>query len=162
MNKYKRKCKGVELDVYDVLKAFEVHCPARQHAIKKILCTGIRGHKDELKDLNESIESLNRAVELLGDFQNPVNGGECPYPFHSGNEAEGFDYGEKVSCEKRQGESCKLGYIVGFSADGDILVASEEFNDGHSGVIQSVERTFKDTSAEGKLWYFPPDKVTKL
>lgn len=30
-NKYIRDCKGIKLDVYDVLKAFEVQNPALQH-----------------------------------------------------------------------------------------------------------------------------------
>ncbi|WPD00364.1 hypothetical protein [Proteus terrae] len=35
MSKYDRPCKGVTIDVYDVLKAFEVTNPALQHLIKK-------------------------------------------------------------------------------------------------------------------------------
>ena len=64
-NKYKVTIKGVSFDVYDVLKAFDVSCPARQHAIKKLLKTGQRGYKDEPKDLNEAIDSINRSIELL-------------------------------------------------------------------------------------------------
>ena len=45
-NKYHRDLKGVTVDVYDVLKAFEVTNPALQHLIKKALCAGLRGHKD--------------------------------------------------------------------------------------------------------------------
>ena len=64
-NKYKVELKGVSFDVYDVLNAFNVTCPARQHAIKKLLKTGQRGFKDERKDLNEAIDSINRSIELL-------------------------------------------------------------------------------------------------
>lgn len=67
VNKYHRQLKGVTVDVYDVLKAFNVTCPATQHALKKMLCTGLRGHKDAETDLNEAIASLQRAKELLGD-----------------------------------------------------------------------------------------------
>lgn len=63
-NKYHRKLKGREVDVYDVLKAFEVTCPALQHLIKKALCVGIRGHKDEAQDLQDIIDSAHRAMEL--------------------------------------------------------------------------------------------------
>lgn len=52
------------VDVYDVLKAFDVMCPATQHAIKKLLCTGLRGHKDRDTDLLEAKESIVRAIEL--------------------------------------------------------------------------------------------------
>ena len=65
MNKYKVKCKGQDVDVYDVLKAFDVRCPAMQHAIKKMLKAGQRGDKDAEQDLTEAIISLERAKELL-------------------------------------------------------------------------------------------------
>ncbi len=63
-NKYSRRCKGVNIDVYDVLKAFNVTCPAMQHAIKKMLCTGIRGYKGFQQDADEAINSIKRAKEL--------------------------------------------------------------------------------------------------
>ena len=63
-NKYIRDLKGVQVDVYDVLKAFNVTCPAMQHAAKKVLCAGIRGHKDALKDKREAIQSIQRSIEL--------------------------------------------------------------------------------------------------
>lgn len=63
-NKYNRQCKGVTIDVYDVLKAFEVTDPALQHLIKKALCTGLRGHKTREQDLQDILDSANRAVEL--------------------------------------------------------------------------------------------------
>ena len=64
-NKYKVSCKGVEIDVYDVLKSFDVTCPATQHAIKKLLKSGKRGYKDNKQDLNEAIQSIKRAIELI-------------------------------------------------------------------------------------------------
>lgn len=63
-NKYIRVCKGTKIDVYDVLVAFEITCPAMQHAIKKMLCTGIRGHKTFNEDADEAIKSIQRAKEL--------------------------------------------------------------------------------------------------
>ncbi len=62
--KYNRPCKGVTIDVYDVLQAFEVTNPALQHLIKKALCTGLLGHKDRKQDMNEILESAKRAIEL--------------------------------------------------------------------------------------------------
>lgn len=59
---------NVTVDVYDVLKAFNVVNPATQHAVKKLLCTGVRGHKDALTDLEESLESIKRAIELEDPF----------------------------------------------------------------------------------------------
>ena len=65
-NKYDRECKGVTIDVYDVLKAFDVKNSALQHLIKKALCTGIRGHKNKEQDLQDIIDSAVRAKELEG------------------------------------------------------------------------------------------------
>lgn len=64
--KYDRQCKGVTIDVYDVLQAFEVVNPALQHLIKKALCAGLRGHKKREQDLVEILESAKRAIELEG------------------------------------------------------------------------------------------------
>ena len=52
------------VDVYDVLKAFGVSCPALQHLIKKALCAGLRGHKDISQDIVDIVDSANRAQEL--------------------------------------------------------------------------------------------------
>ncbi len=59
--------KGVIIDVYDVLQAFNVINPALQHLIKKALCTGLRGHKNREQDLKEVLESATRAIELEKD-----------------------------------------------------------------------------------------------
>jgi len=66
-NKYQVEIKGVKADVYDVLKAFDITCPATQHAIKKLLKAGKRGYKDAEQDLDEAISSINRAKELQND-----------------------------------------------------------------------------------------------
>jgi hypothetical protein len=57
---------SVTVDVYDVLQAFGVSCPALQHAIKKLLCAGLRGGKSAEQDIEEAILSCRRAIELLG------------------------------------------------------------------------------------------------
>ena len=65
LTKYKREIKhNVYIDVYDVLLAFRVENPAVQHAIKKLLAPGMRGHKSKVTDLEEAIISINRAIEL--------------------------------------------------------------------------------------------------
>jgi len=64
-NKYLKEIKpGVDVDVYDILLAFGVSCPATQHAIKKLLMPGQRGSKDTLLDLKEARSSIDRAMEL--------------------------------------------------------------------------------------------------
>ncbi len=68
MNEYKHYQKNVEhlkwIDVYRVLVLFGVTNPCLQHAIKKLLCAGNRGVKDELKDVQEAIASLVRYLEM--------------------------------------------------------------------------------------------------
>jgi hypothetical protein len=49
------------VDVYRVLDAFNVTCPATAHAVKKLLCAGIRGHKDMEQDLAEAAQSIEEA-----------------------------------------------------------------------------------------------------
>ena len=68
-NKYEREItdrqgNSATVDVYDVIIAYGVTCPATQHAIKKLLCTGDRGHKDTLTDLSEARDAITRAIEL--------------------------------------------------------------------------------------------------
>jgi len=69
-NKYHREIVGIEgsgkatVDVYSVLSAFNVTCPARQHAIKKLLCAGIRGKGDVTQDLTEARDALGRAIYM--------------------------------------------------------------------------------------------------
>jgi hypothetical protein len=74
MNKYNRLISGtisatgakgcLTVDIYDVLSAFDVSCPAIQHAVKKLLCAGQRGHKDVVQDLEEAKHAIERAIEL--------------------------------------------------------------------------------------------------
>ena len=53
-----------EIDVYAVLKLFEVIDPCLQHIVKKALCAGKRGHKDMMEDLQNIVDTAIRAVEL--------------------------------------------------------------------------------------------------
>ena len=53
-----------EIDVYAVLKLFEVTDPCLQHIVKKALCAGKRGHKDMMEDLQNIVDTAIRAVEL--------------------------------------------------------------------------------------------------
>ena len=58
------RMKTVTVDVYDIIDSFGVTCPALQHAIKKILFAGERGHKDKKQDLKEALQSISRAIQL--------------------------------------------------------------------------------------------------
>lgn len=64
-SKYHREIKpGVHVDVYDVLKAWDVRNPALQHLIKKALQPGARGHKTLDQDMADIVASAKRAQEL--------------------------------------------------------------------------------------------------
>lgn len=55
---------SIPVDVYCVLEAFDVRCPGLQHAIKKLLCAGIRGKADCETDLQEAIDAIKRSIIL--------------------------------------------------------------------------------------------------
>ena len=57
-----------KLDIYRILKLYEVSDPCLQHSIKKLLCAGKRGGaKNFLQDVNEAILSLQRLLEMQGE-----------------------------------------------------------------------------------------------
>lgn len=55
------------IDVYRVLELFNVQSHAVGHAIKKLLCSGGRGAKDEAQDIQEAIDSLIRYQEMKNE-----------------------------------------------------------------------------------------------
>lgn len=52
----------IQVDIYRVLSAYGVTNPAAAHAIKKLLCAGLRGKADALTDLKEALESVEEAI----------------------------------------------------------------------------------------------------
>lgn len=56
-----------EIDVYRTCDLYQVNDPsgATQHAIKKLLLPGGRGVKDQLKDLQEARDTIDRRIEML-------------------------------------------------------------------------------------------------
>ncbi len=62
---YKKDVSNLEfVDVYRVLKLFDVTDPCLQHAIKKLLCGGQRGAKSSDQDVQEAIDSLVRFQQM--------------------------------------------------------------------------------------------------
>ena len=74
VNKYQRKIRSENVDVYDILVAFNVTNPAIAHAVKKLLMPGQRGGKPWQQDVNEAIQSLHRALELCVTGELSVTG----------------------------------------------------------------------------------------
>ena len=65
-NKYMREIQpGVWVDVYDVIEAWGVTDGGFQHALKKILACGSRGHKDEEEDRKDIHMSIKRSNEIF-------------------------------------------------------------------------------------------------
>ena len=58
------------IDVYRVLDLFGVSNPCVQHAVKKLLCSGQRGVKDERRDVEEAVSSLVRYLEMQTEDEN--------------------------------------------------------------------------------------------
>lgn len=54
----------INVDVYSVIEAFGITCPAQAHALKKVLCAGQRGKGTKIDDLVGAIAALSRAIEL--------------------------------------------------------------------------------------------------
>ena len=62
---YFKPCPYAEIDIYRVLKLFEVTDPCLGHAIKKLLVAGGRGAKDHYQDVQEAIDTLNRHLDMI-------------------------------------------------------------------------------------------------
>jgi len=54
----------VVTDVYRVLDAFDTGSAEIDHAVKKLLCGGLRGSKGKLQDYSEAIKSIEAAIKL--------------------------------------------------------------------------------------------------
>lgn len=77
-SKYHREIKpGVWVDVYETCGAFlgaitdPMFCRIRtsvEHAVKKLLAPGARGHKEMRQDLEEARESISRAIEQIDEW----------------------------------------------------------------------------------------------
>lgn len=53
------------IDVYRVLKLFNITEPGAQHAIKKLMFAGQRGHKDVILDYKEAVQAIERTIQML-------------------------------------------------------------------------------------------------
>ena len=107
---------SISVDVYDVLRAFNVTDPAIQHAIKKLLCTGIRGHKDSRQDLEEAIQSIERALDVVTVEEKLAASADESQPVTSDNLQEApvcrFKVGDILQ-HKEHGLKCRVEQING-------------------------------------------------
>ena len=63
-NHYYKECPYTHIDVYRVCELFNVTDPCLQHALKKLLVAGGRGHKDINKDVQDVIDSCTRWQQM--------------------------------------------------------------------------------------------------
>ena len=65
---YKKDVRHLDyIDVYRIIELYELHDPCFQHALKKILVPGARGHKDLTKDINDIIDTMQRKIEMMAE-----------------------------------------------------------------------------------------------
>ncbi len=65
---YKKDVRHLDyIDVYRIIELYELHDPCFQHALKKILVPGARGHKDLAKDINDIIDTMRRKLEMIAE-----------------------------------------------------------------------------------------------
>jgi hypothetical protein len=68
---YFKSCPFESIDIYRVLSLFAVADPCLQHAVKKLLVAGGRGHKDISKDVQEAIDTLERWKAMRAEESQP-------------------------------------------------------------------------------------------
>lgn len=64
---YHKNVSGYEtIDIYVICDLYvKDNSGCIQHAVKKLLCCGNRGVKDNVKDLQEAIDTIQRKIEIL-------------------------------------------------------------------------------------------------
>lgn len=97
---------AVMVDVYRVLEAYQVTCPALQHLVKKALCVGLRGHKDVAQDLQDTIDSAVEAQRLHRERE----------------------YLSNTTAEKINAMAVELGATAPFKIDKDQVVFQHKVN----------------------------------
>ena len=121
----------ISVDVYDVLRAFNVTDPAIQHAVKKLLCTGIRGHKDSRQDLREAIQSIERALDVVKVEEKLAAFANESQPVTSGNPQESpacpFKVGDVIQSIKWSDYIFRVYEIRGDTIEADSVTSGSRF-----------------------------------
>lgn len=55
------------IDVYRIIDLYGIKDPCDQHALKKLLCPGERGHKDIIQDTQDVIDTMQRKLEMFSE-----------------------------------------------------------------------------------------------
>ncbi len=63
-----------EMDFYRLMDSLQVRpSPEVEHALKKLLFSGARGHKSEIQDLQESVISIEMRLDYLSSLNQKEN-----------------------------------------------------------------------------------------
>lgn len=63
----KRGYATINLDPFRVASIYGMTCFAMQTILKKTLCAGNRGHKDQAQDLRDIISAAQRKLEMINE-----------------------------------------------------------------------------------------------
>lgn len=105
------------IDVYRVLRLFEVTDPCLQHAIKKLLVAGGLGAKDISQDVQEAVDTLERWKAMRGEDVATA----CPPCDACGAVFDG-------PCGLGGGEHCPRTAITGTGVDPVVVANVDAFN----------------------------------
>lgn len=61
------------IDFYRICDLYKINDACYQHALKKLLCVGIRGHKDTREDIQNIIDTMQRKLEMMDEDENESN-----------------------------------------------------------------------------------------
>lgn len=67
-----------KIDLYRLAALFEIKRDPIVHAVKKLIFAGKRGAKDELKDYQEAIDSIQRCIEMIKEDQAAAKAQDWP------------------------------------------------------------------------------------
>lgn len=62
---YRFTYQGIKLDPFRLAAIYGMTDMAYMTVLKKVLCAGKRGYKDEVQDIKDMISALNRKLEML-------------------------------------------------------------------------------------------------
>jgi hypothetical protein len=70
---YRYQYKGINLDPFRIAQVYNINNMAQFTALKKILCTGKRGYKDLIVDIDDIICAMNRWKQMIHEDITDVN-----------------------------------------------------------------------------------------
>ena len=63
-----------KIDIYRICDLYDVKDDPISHAIKKLLCAGVRGYKGRIQDYKEARDSIDRCLEMIEEDKGKIGG----------------------------------------------------------------------------------------